>query len=376
MRAVLKESFTFTRYQYNSQTINTGIKVLPMFKSKRVVKLGELSIGGKNTVSVQSMTNSQSFEGLKVQIKDLEDIGCDIVRISVPNEEQFQNFFKLKEIFTTPLIADIHFDYQMAIKCIESGALGVRINPGNIGAVENYFKILEIAKLKDTCIRIGVNSGSLEKEILEKHNGPTALALLESTLKWIELTEKFGFYNFKVSIKSSDIETLIKANEMLFEKTLAPIHLGLTEAGTLISGLVKSSLALSPLLKKGIGDTIRISLSANPVDEVIAAIELLKALNLREGVDIISCPTCARTSFDVIETANFLQKRYSKVRKNLKVAVMGCIVNGPGEGKEADIGIAGSKTDVLLFKKGVVVGNISLEQAFLEIDKFINSEGV
>lgn len=347
-----------------------------MFLNSRVITLGNLKIGGTNNMSIQSMCNTKNFKSLKKQISDLESVGCDIIRLSVPDEEQFQNFCKLKEIFKLPLIADIHFNYEMAIKCIDAGAAGIRINPGNIGSKEKFFKILEHAKLKNTCLRLGVNSGSLEKDLLEKYNGATVEALLESALRWVEFTENYGFFNFKVSIKSSDTATLITANEILAKKSDAPIHLGLTESGTLISGIVKSTVALAPLLKKGIGNTIRISLSANPIDEVIAAIELLKALNLREGIDIISCPTCARTSYDVIETANILQKRYSKLRKNIKVAVMGCIVNGPGEAKEADIGIAGSKTEVLLFKKGVVVGKTNLEQAFIEIDKFINSEDV
>lgn len=344
-----------------------------MIRKSKIIKLANLNIGKNNPIYVQSMTNVSRFGDLLKQVKDLQDNGCEIIRISVPDIEQLNNFFKIKAQIKTPLIADIHFDYKLACECIKKGADGIRINPGNIGSIENYYKIIDLAKIHKTCIRIGVNSGSLEKEILNKYGKANELALVESALKWIDLTNKANFSNFKVSIKSSNMDTFVKANKLLNEKTDVPIHIGLTEAGTLISGLIKSTLAISELLKSGIGDTIRISLSSNPIDEVISGIELLKALNYRKGIEIISCPTCSRTNFDIIGTAAMLQKKYITVAKNAKIAVMGCVVNGPGEAKEADIGIAGAGAEIVLFKKGIVCAKIDLNQALIEIDNYIQS---
>jgi len=339
---------------------------------KRTIKLLNYLLGDNNPILIQSMTNKDTYSSLNLQVYELVEAGCDIIRISVIDKKQMDLFFKIKEKYNNiPFIADIHFDYQLACECIEKGASGVRINPGNIGSIENYYKIIELAKKHDTCIRIGVNSGSLEREYIDKYNRVCEEALLESAIKWIDITEKANFFNFKVSIKSSKIEEFIKVNLLLHEKTAAPIHLGLTEAGTLISGLIKSSIALTPLLKNGVGSTLRISLSSNPVDEVIAGIELLKALKLKKGIDIISCPTCSRTSFNVIETASYLQKKYAKVNKNIKIAVMGCFVNGPGEARQSDIGITSNGKDIVLFKKDEIIKNLNLDKALAIIDKFV-----
>jgi len=340
--------------------------------NKRTIKLQNYKLGNKNPILVQSMTNKSTYSALNLQVSQLIEASCDLIRISVPDLKQMDLFFKIKEKYKDAVfIADIHFDYKLACECIEKGASGVRINPGNIGSIENYYKIIELAKKHNTCLRIGVNSGSLEKEFISKYGKVCAEALLESAIKWIDITEKADFYNFKVSIKSSNIDEFVKANFLLNQKTLAPIHLGLTEAGTLISGLIKSSIALAPLLEKGVGSTIRISLSSNPVDEVIAGFELLKILKLKKGIDIISCPTCSRCGFDVINTAAYLQKRYTKVNKNIKIAVMGCLVNGPGEAKHCDIGITSNGKDIILFKQNEFIKNLNLDKALAIIDKFI-----
>ena len=342
--------------------------------SNRTIKIGGLSIGGGSPIRVQSMTNTNTSDIHKTleQVNSLVKAGCEIVRLSVKDEQALNGFIEIQKKTTVPLVADIHFDHMLAIKCIEQGCAGVRINPGNIGGVDAVTKVLNAAKVnKDVCIRIGVNSGSLEKELLKKYGHPTAEALAESALNWIDFFEKQGFNNFKVSIKSSDIKTLVDSNRIIAVKTGTPLHIGLTEAGTLISGLVRSTMALSELLKQGIGDTIRISLSSDPVDEVIAAYSLLKALELRKGLEVISCPTCARTEFDVIGIADKLEREFGSSPVPIKVAVMGCVVNGPGEAKEADFGVAGGKDSAVLFVNGEIVKKILPSEAYAELSTYI-----
>ncbi|HOW16485.1 MAG TPA: flavodoxin-dependent (E)-4-hydroxy-3-methylbut-2-enyl-diphosphate synthase [bacterium] len=342
----------------------------------REINLGGLKLGGNNPIRVQSMTNTDTSKFLETwtQVEQLALAGCEIIRIGVKDEKCIDPFIKIQEQTKVPLVADIHFNADLAIECIKRGADGIRINPGNIGSVDTVEKIIQTAKNSKVCIRIGVNSGSLEKELLKKYGHPCPEALAESALNWAKFFEDCGFYNFKLSIKSSNIEEMVKANLLVAEKTTAPLHLGLTEAGTLISGLIRSTLGLSKLLEQGIGDTIRISLSSDPVNEVIAGRELLKSLKLRTGVQVISCPTCTRTEIDVMNIAERLEMEFSNVEVPIKIAVMGCVVNGPGEAKEADIGIAGAKESVALFVNGEVVKKVTIETAYEEIRKYINDK--
>jgi len=347
------------------------------FKKTREISIGPLRVGGNNPIRVQSMTNTKTHVQTLEQVLKLQQSGCEIIRLSVPNKEQLASFIEVKKQAIVPLVADIHYDHELALECLKNGADCVRINPGNIGGADNTAKVINAAKEYKKAIRIGINSGSLEKEILQKYGSPTSEALVESALKWINFAEKeCDFKNFKVSIKTSNVEELIKANELLSKKTDAPLHIGVTEAGTLISGLIKSTLGLSELLKKGIGNTIRISLSSDPINEVVAGWELLKKLGLRKGVEIISCPTCARTGINVIQLAERVEREFCFVNSPIKVAVMGCIVNGPGEAKEADIGIAGGVDCAALFVKGKVIRKVSEDEAFKELSKFINEHKV
>ena len=342
----------------------------------RVINIGNVRLGGDNPIAMQSMTNTDSTKLLETstQVEQLLRAGCEIIRISVPNEHALKVFLEIKNNTEVPLVADIHFDPSLALKCVENKCAGVRINPGNIGNEDVVLKIIEAAKKSDTCIRIGVNSGSLEKKILSKYGHPTPEALAESALNWDEFFKKQNFYNFKISIKSSDIATMVTANKIISSKTDTPLHIGLTEAGTLISGLVRSTIGLSELLKEGIGDTIRISLSSDPVNEVMAARELLKALKLRKGLEVISCPTCSRTEIDVIGIADRLESEFSWVQTSMKVAVMGCVVNGPGEAKEADIGIAGGKDSAVVFVNGEIIKKVSVDDAYAEISDYISKK--
>jgi len=342
----------------------------------RTIRIGNLILGGSNPIAIQSMTNTDSTKLMETftQVEQLVRAGCEIVRISVPNESALKVFLEIKSNTEVPLIADIHFDAGLALKCIEKGCAGVRINPGNIGGKEPVTKMIDAAKKSGSCIRVGVNSGSLEKELLSKYGRPTAEALAESALNWDEFFKKHDFNNFKISIKSSDIAIMVDANKIVASKTDTPLHIGLTEAGTIISGIVRSTLGMSSLLKDGIGDTIRISLSSDPVNEVIAAKELLKALKLREGLEIISCPTCSRTEVDVIGIADKLEREFSWVNVPIKVAVMGCVVNGPGEAKEADIGIAGGKDCAAVFVNGQIIKKVSVDDAYTEISDYIKEK--
>ena len=329
-------------------------------KNTRKIKLGNIYIGGDAPVSIQSMTFSKTSdkEATLAQILELERAGCEIVRFSVPDEESARSIPYLKENTKIPLVADIHFNHKLAIMSAEFGIDKVRINPGNIGSDDNVKAVVDVCKAKNIPIRIGVNAGSLEKHILAKYGKPTPEALVESASYHLKLLEKFDFYNTVVSIKSSDVATTIAANRLFSEAFDYPLHLGLTEAGTERFGIIKSSCAIGSLLCDGIGDTIRVSLTESCTKEVYAARDLLKSIGLRSGVNIISCPTCARCDYDVIGIANKLHEHLDSLDKNITVAVMGCAVNGPGEAREADIGVAGGKGEALLFKKGEPIGKI------------------
>ena len=314
----------------------------------KVIKIGDRVIGGGNPVLIQSMTNAptEDVEKTVAQIKRLEKAGCEIIRCTVPTMEAAKAVAEIKKQITIPLVADIHFDYRMAIAAMENGADKIRINPGNIGSMEKVLSVVKEAKDRNIPIRIGVNSGSLEKELVEKYHGVTAEGIVESALSKVQLIEDMGYDNLVVSIKSSDVMMCIKAHEILAKKTNYPLHVGITESGTVWSGNIKSGIGLGVILYEGIGDTIRVSLSGDPVEEVKTAKLLLRTLGLRKGgIEVVSCPTCGRTKIDLIGLAN-------------KVEEMGCVVNGPGEAKEADLGIAGGIGEGLLIKKGEVVKKI------------------
>ena len=328
-------------------------------KTTRVVKIGNRVIGGGNPVLIQSMTNTktQDVESTVAQIKELEKAGCDIIRCAVPNMEAALAFREIKKAINIPLVADIHFDYRLAIAAMENGADKIRINPGNIGSEEKLRAIIDVAKKYQIPIRVGVNSGSLEKEILEKYGTVTSEALVESALNNAKLIEDMDYHNLVISIKSSNVMECIKAHELIATRTDIPLHVGITESGSLISGNIKSSVGLGIILYQGIGDTVRVSLTGNPVEEIKSAKMILKALGLRKGgAEIVSCPTCGRTDIDLIgleEKVNKLLNDYMEL--DIKVAVMGCVVNGPGEAREADLGICGGKNAGLIIKKGEII---------------------
>ncbi len=322
-------------------------------KKTRTIYVGDVPIGGNNPVVVQSMcnTDTRDVESTVKQIKELEDVGCEIIRVAVPDMKAAQAIKEIVKQITIPLIADIHFDWRLAVAAMESGAKGIRINPGNIGSHSKLKKVVDKAKEYRVPIRIGVNSGSLEKDIRAKYGHPTPEALVESALRNIELVTDMGFYEIKISIKSSDVLTTVDAYRLLSEKADFPLHLGVTEAGGLIAGTVKSSIALGALLMEGIGDTMRVSLTRDPVEEIHVAYEILKAVKHRQrGPEIISCPTCGRCEIDLFSIAEEVEKRARKIPKPIKLAVMGCIVNGPGEAREADLGLAGGKGVGIIFK--------------------------
>ncbi len=351
---------------------NYGIK--DRRKSKKIM-VSNVGIGGDSSISVQSMTNTKTYDVKSTiqQIHALEEYGCDIIRVAVPDQESAEAISKIKGQIHIPLVADIQFDYRLAIESIRQGADAIRINPGNIGDAERVREIVQLAKAYQIPIRIGVNSGSIEKDLLHKYGKPTPEAMVESALRHIEILENMNFSDIVVSLKSSDVLSNILAYKMMALKVDYPLHLGITEAGTLINGTVKSSVGLGILLYEGIGDTIRVSLTGEPSDEVKVGIEILKSLNLREGgINLISCPTCGRTEVDLISIAKEIEEKLANVKKPLKVAVMGCIVNGPGEAKEADIGIAGGKKKVAIFKKGEIIKTVSEEDAVSELIREIN----
>lgn len=335
-------------------------------RKTKEIKIGNAVIGGINKIAIQSMTNTNTSDWFSTvtQIKALENRGCDIVRITVPDLDSANTIAKIKESdISIPIVADIHFDYKIALKCAELGVDKIRINPGNIGCDENVRLVCRACSAKKIPIRIGVNSGSLEKSILAKYGEPNAYALVESAMYHISLLEKYDFENIVISIKASDVQNMILANRMLAERIEYPIHLGVTEAGSYKSGIIKSSIGIGSLLNDGIGDTIRVSLTDDPIVEVDSAKDILNSLNIegQSGLNIVSCPTCGRTNIDLIKLVKEFEVAVSEEGLNdipLKVAIMGCVVNGPGEAREADIGIAGGKGEALLFSHGEILGKI------------------
>ena len=325
------------------------------------ILIGNRTIGGGNPIAIQSMTNTRTedVEATVAQILELEAAGCDIIRSTVPTEEAARAIRQIKERIHIPLVADIHFDYRMAIAAIENGADKIRINPGNIGGPERIREVVAAARMRQVTIRVGVNSGSLEKEIIAKYGHVTAEGLVESALDKVRMIEDFDYDNIVISIKSSDVLMCVKAHELIAEETRYPLHVGITEAGTVFSGNIKSSVGLALILNQGIGDTIRVSLTGSPVDEVRSAKLILRTLGLRRGgVEVVSCPTCGRTEIDLITLANDVERMVQDIPLDLKVAVMGCVVNGPGEAREADFGIAGGKHEGLLFRRGEIIRKV------------------
>ena len=347
-------------------------------KQTRQIRVGAMPVGGDAPVSVQSMSNTDTrdVEATVSQIHRLEKAGCEIIRVAVLDLEAAAAIRRIREQISIPLIADIHFDHRLAVASMENGAQAIRINPGNIGGPEKLANVVAAAKQHAVPIRVGVNSGSLEKDILSRHGRPTPAALVESALRNVGLLEDFGFYEIKVSIKSSDALTTVDAYRELASQCDYPLHLGVTEAGGLIAGTVKSSLALGMLLYDGIGDTFRISLTRDPVEEIRVGYELLRALRIRErGPELISCPTCGRCGINLFGLAEKVEEHIQTITTPLKIAVMGCVVNGPGEAKEADIGLAGGKGTGLIFKKGKLYKKVpekELLQVFLsEVDEMV-----
>ncbi len=331
----------------------------------KVIAIGDRKIGGGNPILIQSMTNTptQDVEATVAQILRLEQAGCEIIRATVPDQAAARALAEIKKRIHIPLVADIHFDYKMAIAAMENGADKIRINPGNIGSREKVAAVVETAKERNIPIRVGVNSGSLERELVEKYHGVTAEGLVESALDKVGIIEDCGYDKLVISIKSSDVMMCVKAHELLSGKTNYPLHVGITEAGTVTSGNIKSALGLGLILHQGIGDTIRVSLTGDPVEEIHSAKLILRTLGLRKGgIEVVSCPTCGRTKIDLIGFATQVEEMVRDIPLDIKVAVMGCAVNGPGEAKEADIGIAGGIGEGLLIKKGEIVRKVPEEQ--------------
>lgn len=333
-----------------------------MYRDKtKVVRIGNAVIGGGNPVLIQSMTNTKTQDAAATiaQIRRLEEAGCEIIRCTVPDMEAAQAIAAIKKEIKIPLVADIHFDYKMAIAAMENGADKIRINPGNIGNREKVAEVVKVAKERDIPIRVGVNSGSLEKELVERYHGVTAEGIVESALDKVHIIEDLGYDNMVISIKSSDVMMCVKAHELLAGRTQYPLHVGITESGTVTSGNIKSAVGLGIILNQGIGDTIRVSLTGDPVEEIKSAKLILRTLGLRKGgIEVVSCPTCGRTNIDLIGLANQVENMVQGYDLDIKVAVMGCAVNGPGEAREADIGIAGGIDEGLLIKKGEIIKKV------------------
>lgn len=339
-------------------------------RNSRKVKIGNLYIGGSEHIAVQSMLNvpAHDVDGNVMQAVALEKAGCEIIRVSVPDKEAVRTVEALKAAVKAPIVADIHFDYKLALDSLAAGVDKIRLNPGNIGSDDRVKAIADECARKGVPIRIGVNSGSLEKEILAKYGSPTPEAMCESAMYHVKLLEKFDFDNIVISIKSSDVQKMYEAYELLAEKCDYPLHLGVTEAGTQRMGLIKSAIGIGGLLLRGIGDTIRVSLTADPVNEVYAGFDILKAAGLLTGTPtLVSCPTCGRTKIDLISIASEVEEHLRNVKKDIKVAVMGCAVNGPGEAREADIGIAGGDGCGLIFKKGEIIRKVPEEDIVTEL---------
>lgn len=343
-------------------------------KSKEI-SIGNVKIGNNNPISVQSMcnTDTRDIKATSRQIKELADAGCELVRLAVLNKDAAEAIKELVKISPVPLIADIHFDYRLAIQCINNGISALRLNPGNIGKRENVEKVVTLAKQQNIPIRIGVNAGSLEKDLLDK-DIPLHEKMVESAMKHIQILEDLDFDKIKVSLKSSDVLTTIEAYRLMAQRVEYPLHLGVTEAGTLKGGLIKSSVGLGTLLAEGIGDTIRVSLTENPVEEVFAGYEILKSLKLRQrGVNFVSCPTCGRTQIDLIGLAKKVEARFKNLDKNITIATMGCAVNGPGEARHADFGIAGGINEGYVFKKGEIVARVPETELLDKLEEVINN---
>ncbi len=341
-------------------------------KNTKTVQIGNWVIGGGSPVLIQSMTNTKTedVEATVAQMNRLAAAGCDIIRCTVPTMEAAGALSEIKKQVGIPVVADIHFDYRLAIAAMERGADKIRINPGNIGAKERVKAVVDVAKERNIPIRVGVNSGSLEKELLEKYRGVTAEGLVESALNQVKIIEDMGYDNLVISIKSSDVLMCVRAHELIAEQTRHPLHVGITEAGTVKSGNIKSSIGLGLILYQGIGDTIRVSLTGDPLEEVKSARLILKTLGLRQGVaEVVSCPTCGRTKIDLISLATQVEDMVADIPLDLKVAVMGCVVNGPGEAKEADIGIAGGCGEGLLIKSGEIIKKLPEEELLPQLRK-------
>ena len=331
----------------------------------RVIQIGNRKVGGGNPIAIQSMTNTKTedVDATVAQILALEAAGCEIIRCAVPTMEAAEALSEIKKQIHIPLVADIHFDYRLAIAAIENGADKIRINPGNIGDVSRVKAVVDKAKEYNVPIRVGVNSGSLEKELVEKYGGVTAEGIVESALDKVRIIEDMGYENIVVSIKSSDVLMCVRAHELISEKCDYPLHIGITESGTILSGNIKSSVGLGIMLYQGLGDTIRVSLTGDPIEEIKSAKLILKTLGLRKGgIEVVSCPTCGRTKIDLIGLANKVENMVADIPLDIKVAVMGCVVNGPGEAKEADIGIAGGIGEGLLIKKGEIIKKVKEEE--------------
>ena len=332
-----------------------------MRENTKVIHIGNRVIGGMNPILIQSMTNTktENVQDTVAQILELEAAGCDIIRCAVPTMKAAEAFLEIKKQIHIPLVADIHFDYRLAIAAMEYGADKIRINPGNIGSIAKLKAVVDVAKERNIPIRVGVNSGSLEKELIVKYKGVTAEGIVESALDKVHIIEELGYDNLVISIKSSNVLMCIKAHEMISKLTDYPLHVGITEAGTIISGNIKSAIGLGIMLYQGIGNTIRVSLTGNPVEEIKSAKLILKTLGLRKGgIELVSCPTCGRTQIDLIKLAGEVENMVQDINLDIKVAVMGCIVNGPGEAKEADIGIAGGNGEGLIIKKGEIIRKV------------------
>ena len=349
-----------------------------MFERKitRQIHIGNVAIGGGAPISVQSMCNTKTTDtkATVAQIKALQNAGCDIVRVAVPDMEAAQNLGNIIKEINIPLVADIHFNYRLAVSAMENGADKIRINPGNIGSKENIRTVTDCARERNIPIRVGVNSGSLEKDILEKYGSVSAQGLVDSALDKVRIIEDLGYDNLVISIKSSDVPMSIKAHELISQKTLYPLHVGITESGTVFSGTIRSAVGIGIILNEGIGDTIRVSLTGDPIEEVRSARKILSALNLRKsGIEVISCPTCGRTQIDLITLANKVEEMTAGYDLDIKVAVMGCVVNGPGEAKEADIGIAGGKDCAVLIRHGEIIAKLSEEELLPALKKELDN---